>query len=99
MWHETPRDDIPHTFSGCPPKKLVLGLAAYGRTFTLQDPAKNEVGSPMSGVGKPGPYTKQPGIMAFNEICDIINKGDWTSKYVLAIQSPIAYHGDALFRW
>lgn len=37
---------------GCPKEKLVVGMATYGRTFSLQDPNKNGINSPSNGPGQ-----------------------------------------------
>jgi chitinase len=36
---------------GCPPSKLVMGLALYGRTFRLASASDNKVGAPAVGPG------------------------------------------------
>jgi chitinase len=40
--------------NGLPKEKLVLGLATYGRVFTLMDPTKNTPGSLNNGTGSVG---------------------------------------------
>uniref|UniRef100_A0A182QE01 chitinase n=1 Tax=Anopheles farauti TaxID=69004 RepID=A0A182QE01_9DIPT len=54
---------------GAPASKLVLGVPAYGRTFTLSNVALNGLRAPSDGPGLAGPYTAQPGYMAYHEIC------------------------------
>ena len=41
--------------AGAPKNKLVLGLASYGRSFTLSNPSSNTLGSSASGAGSAGP--------------------------------------------
>jgi chitinase len=53
---------------GAPKSKLNLGIATYGRSFTLQNAKNNGVGDPAKGGGKPGPYTKQEGYLGYNEV-------------------------------
>ena len=36
---------------GCPPSKLVLGMALYGRTFRLANSNDNKIGAPAVGPG------------------------------------------------
>ena len=62
---------------GCPRSKLVVGIPTYGRSWTLSTSA-TAVGSPASGAGSPGPVTKEGGFLAYNEICQKIQKGDFT---------------------
>uniref|UniRef100_A0A182JTE4 GH18 domain-containing protein n=1 Tax=Anopheles christyi TaxID=43041 RepID=A0A182JTE4_9DIPT len=52
---------------GAPVAKLVLGVPAYGRTFTLANPAVNGLRATAEGPGLPGPYTQQYGYIAYHE--------------------------------
>ena len=63
---------------GCPRSKLVVGIPTYGRSWTLSSSTSTAVGSPASGAGSPGPVTKEGGFLAYNEICQKIQKGDFT---------------------
>jgi len=53
---------------GVPPSALNIGLALYGRTFTLVDAAHSAVGAAVSGAGRAGRYTAEPGYMAYYEV-------------------------------
>jgi chitinase len=53
---------------GAKRQNTVLGLATYGRSFTLADPLLNKVNSPSIGPGMAGPYTNRPGVIGFNEV-------------------------------
>uniref|UniRef100_A0AAQ6IJI0 GH18 domain-containing protein n=1 Tax=Anabas testudineus TaxID=64144 RepID=A0AAQ6IJI0_ANATE len=53
---------------GAPSQKLNLGLAAYGRSFTLAS-AMTGVGAPASGPGEEGCYTGEEGFWAYYETC------------------------------
>ena len=52
-----------------PNNKLALGMALYGRTFTLADPNNHRLGAPCNGPGKAGTYTRSAGFLAYFEIC------------------------------
>ncbi|XP_052893906.1 acidic mammalian chitinase-like [Anopheles moucheti] len=54
---------------GASAKKLTLGVPFYGHTFKLTNPGVDGVGAPTKGVGTPGPYTQQGGVLGYNEIC------------------------------
>lgn len=54
---------------GMPNNKLALGLALYGRTFTLADPNNHRLGTPCTGPGKAGTYIRSTGFLAYFEIC------------------------------
>jgi chitinase len=66
--------------NGCPPEKINFGLAAYGRSFTLQNTTLNKVGAPVIKGGLAGAYTKEEGIYSYFEICEKINVENW-KKY------------------
>lgn len=61
--------------SGVPPNKLMLGLAAYGRTWTLVNPSNHVLGSPASGAGTMGACTQESGFLNSLEISDMITNG------------------------
>jgi len=50
-----------------PKGKVVLGLAAYGRSFTLADAANAGMYAPAVGGGAPGPVTAERGFLAYYE--------------------------------
>ncbi|XP_013793709.1 acidic mammalian chitinase-like, partial [Limulus polyphemus] len=52
---------------GAPKDKLVIGMATYGRSFTLSDPRKNSVNDQVTGGGKEGEFTKEGGFLAYYE--------------------------------
>lgn len=53
---------------GAPREKLILGLATYGMTYTLVNPAINGLMAPAYGGGRGAQYTQEYGIMAFYEV-------------------------------
>ena len=55
---------------GMPNNKISLGLATYGRTFTLANSNKADLGDRVTGAGIPGPYTNANGILSFFEFCN-----------------------------
>ena len=59
-----------------PPSKIVLGMATYGRSFSLANPAINNIRSPANGAGTGGTMTKSPGLLSYYEICDNIRVGE-----------------------
>ncbi|KAH6669729.1 glycoside hydrolase superfamily [Plectosphaerella plurivora] len=62
LWHE-----------GVQPSQVVFGLAFYGRSFTLADPACTIPGCPIAGTGKPGSCIETPGILSIREIADLVD--------------------------
>lgn len=63
--------------SGCPKSKIIMGIPAFGRSYTLAEPGKTGEGSPVAGPGSPGPYTQAAGFLGFNEICERQKAGGW----------------------
>ncbi|RPA81152.1 hypothetical protein BJ508DRAFT_117192 [Ascobolus immersus RN42] len=54
------------------PEKVVLGLGFYGRSFELTDPKCWRPGCKFSGPGLKGRCSKTAGILAYQEIVEII---------------------------
>jgi GH18 family chitinase len=59
---------------GAPPEKLNVGLALYGRSFTLKNAADHGVGSPAKGGGKAGKFTQEEGYLSFYEVLAFIRR-------------------------
>ncbi|XP_054420765.1 oviduct-specific glycoprotein [Pteronotus mesoamericanus] len=57
---------------GAPSEKLLLGFPTYGRTFRLLQASKNWLQAEAVGPASPGKYTKQPGFLAYYEICSFL---------------------------
>jgi len=74
---------------GLSASKLVFGMPAYGRGFTLDNPGPDSIGTTAT-IGMQGPDTKEDGYMAYFEICEKINNG-WTEGYSEEMKSAFAY--------
>ena len=79
---------------GCPRRKLIVGLATYGRSFTLLDAQKTEVGAPAIGPGRKALHTGDDGFMAYYEICDRVKNQGWTAMYDAEQEANYAFKGD-----
>ena len=53
---------------GMPSAMINVGLALYGRSFTLTDRNQHDLGSKASSAGDRGPYTRQKGYLAYYEV-------------------------------
>lgn len=53
---------------GAPKEKLMIGMPTYGRSFTLVDASKFDIGAPASGGGTPGKFTGEAGFMSYYEV-------------------------------
>lgn len=62
-------------------EKLIMSIPFYGQSFTLANPSQRLVGEGVasSGPGEAGELTKQPGMLAYYEICQRIRKQKWQS--------------------
>lgn len=64
---------------GAAREKLIMGVPFYGQSFALADTHTNLVGegTPARGPGNAGEATRQPGMLAYYEICGLIRKQKW----------------------
>ena len=73
---------------GCPKNKLVIGLAGFGRTFTLTSPAAYRLNAPAKHPGEEGTYTREKGMMSYYEvICPFKNTRCFTNTYCGGVSS------------
>lgn len=79
---------------GAPKEKLNLGVPFYGRAFTLNNPNNNYVGASFSGAGSAGPYTREAGMLGYNEICEMQLKEEWDIHYDEQRCVPYAQKGN-----
>ncbi|XP_033119069.1 chitinase-3-like protein 1 [Anneissia japonica] len=76
---------------GTPRDKLVIGMATYGRSFTLSG-GDTRLGAPVKGGGLAGRHTREAGFLSYYEVCQMISSGG-TSVYSPSIMAPYAYKG------
>ena len=77
---------------GIPRRKIVLGFATYGRSFTLAKNTIRGLRAPSIGAGEKGKYVKLDGIAAYYEICEKIKNGMMVNSYNVA-KAPYGYQG------
>lgn len=65
--------------NGAARDKLIMGVPFYGQSFQLQRVYTSLVGegTPASGPGTPGEFTRQPGMLSYYEICGLVRKQKW----------------------
>ncbi|KZV27415.1 acidic mammalian chitinase-like [Dorcoceras hygrometricum] len=72
---------------GVPPKKIVMGMPAYGRTWQLEDPNRHGIGDPAVNVGPGG------GVMIFSDIVEFNSANNATVVFDNATVSTYSYTG------
>lgn len=77
--------------AGAPPEKLLLGVPFYGRTFTLASAEDHMPGAAHVGRGMAGPYSREPGVLGYNELCSLIEQEPWSVEWEVMQQVPFAY--------
>lgn len=75
---------------GCPSTKINLGLATYGRAYTLANANDNGVKALSWNPGSAGPWTREPGVLGFNEIC---STSGWNRQWEGTQLCPYSYNG------
>uniref|UniRef100_A0A7G3AFM1 Putative chitotriosidase-1-signalp detected n=1 Tax=Lutzomyia longipalpis TaxID=7200 RepID=A0A7G3AFM1_LUTLO len=80
--------------NGCDKKQLVLGIPAYGKSYTLADKTKNGIGANTKGPGKAGPYLMEPGFLGYNEICESLVQAPWTTVHLKNNAVKYSYNED-----
>jgi chitinase len=66
-------DTLPLFYDGLTPSKINMGIALYGRGYTLSDPSCNTLGCGFTGPSMPAPCTNTPGVMSLAEIQSFIS--------------------------
>nr|XP_023029163.1 probable chitinase 10 isoform X2 [Leptinotarsa decemlineata] len=80
--------------SGAPREKLLLGIPFYGQSFSLSKKSTFSVGTSATGPGEAGEYTKQPGMLAYFEICNRVKNQKWIVNKNSPAAGPFAYGSD-----
>ncbi|XP_050540568.1 probable chitinase 10 isoform X2 [Daktulosphaira vitifoliae] len=78
---------------GVAPNQLIVGIAFFGRSFTLADPKNYQPGSRSIGNGYAGQWTRTPGFLSFYEICERMKRDDW-EQYSDIMGSPFLVRDD-----
>jgi len=81
---------------GCPKHKMVIGMAFYGRTYTLGSESNHGLHAPVkrwdTNGGKPGRFTNESGFLAYFELCQ--EEETWKRDFDRQGKCPFAYKRD-----
>ena len=77
--------------AGAPREKLIMGMPLYGQSFTLSSSSNHGLNAPAPSPGSKGPFTQQPGFLAYFEICDSVKNEGWTVVGPNEQMGPYAY--------
>uniref|UniRef100_A0A5S6QI64 Chitin-binding type-2 domain-containing protein n=1 Tax=Trichuris muris TaxID=70415 RepID=A0A5S6QI64_TRIMR len=83
---------------GMPKEKIIIGLATYGRGWTLKDAAKTAVGAPASGPSTTTEYLREAGVISYYEVCQKLSSGakrQWDDES----KTPYVVQGDQWFSY
>lgn len=92
-------DIEPLWFSDIPPYKINLGVADYGRSYTLSNASCNTLGCPYTGNGLPGPCTNSAGVYSLREIGKLTRRNGWTSQLDADTMTKRIYNGNQLITY
>ena len=67
--------------SGVDMSKVNMGLAAYGRGFTLRNTTCNYLGCNATGLSRPGSCLAESGVLSLTEIDAMLAQGNSTATY------------------
>ncbi|XP_025112466.1 LOW QUALITY PROTEIN: chitinase-3-like protein 1 [Pomacea canaliculata] len=85
---------------GFPAEKLVLGTAAFARTFSLATrPRGTGVGQRAVSIGVPGNFSDTEGLLTYQEICHLLKSGQWQRVWLEEQQAPVAFGNVSGGRW
>ena len=71
-----------------------MGMPLYGRSWTLAGKDNGYKSKAVGAGGNAGPYTRQAGILGYNEICVMLKQGGWTVKRDDVFKVPYMVKGN-----
>lgn len=76
---------------GAPRSKILVGMPAYGRSWTLDNPGNNGVNALAQNPGNVGDWSEEAGFLGYNEICRNLAFRGWTRQWDSARMTPFAF--------
>ncbi|CAF0915702.1 unnamed protein product [Rotaria sp. Silwood1] len=78
---------------GIPRGKIIIGIPAYGRSFTLSS-RQTSLHAPANGPGYPGRYTKTRGFLSYYEVCEKGQSQNWQRVWLDSEKAWYMTNGD-----
>ncbi len=69
-------------------------MPMYGQSFTLSSSSNNGLNAEATDAGNAGPFTRQAGMLAYNEICYFVKRENWSSVQQHPEMGPYAFKGN-----
>ncbi|XP_064486918.1 chitinase-3-like protein 2 [Ornithodoros turicata] len=81
---------------GAPKSKMILGVSARGISYTLArpEPSVRALLRASHPFGRPGPFTKTAGQLAYYEICYNVYRHNWARVFDAITGCPYAFLGN-----
>ncbi|XP_033734772.1 chitinase-3-like protein 1 [Pecten maximus] len=84
--------------------QINIGLATYGRGFTLTNTTLSGIEAYADGPSNAGPYTEAEGLLAYYEVCDMMATGgqsyrNYGSPYFVHADQWIGYDDEESIHW
>ncbi|KAG5893214.1 hypothetical protein JTB14_025618 [Gonioctena quinquepunctata] len=90
--------------NGMPNNKIIYGIGPFGRTWKMTEDSGLTGVPPLTidGPGEAGPYTAEPGLLSYNEVCSkIANQNEIRAGYLgklRKVNDPTKRFGTYAFR-
>ena len=82
---------------GCPREKMMVGLATYGRAFTLADSKNTCTRCAASGPAPAGTWTREPGFYSYYEACDLLKNPSTVRVFDVQHKNPYLYTPEGIW--
>ncbi|KAI1700326.1 glycosyl hydrolases family 18 domain-containing protein [Ditylenchus destructor] len=83
---------------GMPAEKIVVGIATYGRGWTLRNSSVHGIGAPAIGPSNATVYLKEAGVGAYYEFCEMLSNGA-ERHFDQETKVPYLVYGDQWFSY
>lgn len=79
---------------GAPASKLIVGIATYGRGWTLNDESQHGMGAKAHGASTAGRFTREMGFLSYYEIQTMLNQSHAVETFDYETETMYAHAGN-----